>query len=152
MKVFVLKYPMEHVSRFLLFRDSFMEQWVKDPVLSLQRLGSLLWCGFNPWPGKFHISWAHTARGKKKKKSNFQPLWRLKYFRCFRNLWVIEYQFIVFFFFFLRLHLWHMEVPRLGVESELQAYAKATVATPDLSHICDSHHSLQQHQILKLTD
>ena len=36
----------------------------------------------------------------------------------------------------------HMEVPRLGVESELQlpAYATAT-AMPDLSYICDLHHS-----------
>ena len=43
-----------------------------------------------------------------------------------------------------------MEVPRLGVESELQlpAYAYA-YATQDLSHICDLHHSsLQQCQIL----
>ena len=38
--------------------------------------------------------------------------------------------------------LWHMDVPRLGVESELQlpAYAIAT-AMPDLSHVCDLHHS-----------
>ena len=41
-------------------------------------------------------------------------------------------------FFFLGLHLQHMEVPRLGVESELQlqAYATAT-ATPDPSRTCD---------------
>jgi len=44
--------------------------------------------------------------------------------------------------------LWHMEVPRLGVESELQllAYAIAT-ATPDLSHVCNLHHSSQQRWI-----
>ena len=42
-----------------------------------------------------------------------------------------------------------MEVPRLGVELELQllAYATAT-ATPDLSHTCDLHHSSGQCQIL----
>ena len=36
-----------------------------------------------------------------------------------------------------------MEVPRLGVESELQlpAYTTAT-ATLDPSHICDLHHTL----------
>ena len=41
-----------------------------------------------------------------------------------------------------------MGVPRLGVESELQmpAYATAT-AKWDPSHICDPHHSSQQHQI-----
>ena len=33
-----------------------------------------------------------------------------------------------------------MEVPRLGTESELEAYATAT-AIPDLSHVCDLHHS-----------
>ena len=53
------------------------------------------------------------------------------------------------FWFSLGPHLWHMEVPRLGVESELQlpAYATAT-AIPDPSHICDLHHSSQQHCIL----
>ena len=42
-----------------------------------------------------------------------------------------------------------MEVPRLGVELELQvlAYTKAT-AMPDLSHIGDLHHSSQPHWIL----
>ena len=42
-----------------------------------------------------------------------------------------------------------MEVPRLGVEPELQllAYATAT-ATWDPSLICDLHHSLCLHQIL----
>ena len=36
-----------------------------------------------------------------------------------------------------------MEVPRLGIKLELQAYALAT-ATPDLGHICDLHDSSQQ--------
>ena len=42
-----------------------------------------------------------------------------------------------------------MEVPRLGVRSELQlpAYARAT-ATPDPSHICNLHHSSRQCPIL----
>ena len=41
-----------------------------------------------------------------------------------------------------------MEVPRLGVDLELQplAYATAT-AIPDPSHICDLHHSSGQHWI-----
>jgi len=42
-----------------------------------------------------------------------------------------------------------MEIPRPGVESELQLLAYATViATQDLSLICDLHHSSQQHLIL----
>ena len=50
---------------------------------------------------------------------------------------------------FLGLHMWHMEVPRLRVESELQlpAYTTAT-ATQDLSHVCDPHHSSRQRQVL----
>ena len=57
--------------------------------------------------------------------------------------------FFSFFFFFLGLYLWYMEVPGLGVESELwlPAYATATEAW-DLSCICGLHHSLQQCWIL----
>ena len=42
-----------------------------------------------------------------------------------------------------------MEVPRLGVESQLQlpAYA-AAIATQDLSCVCSLHHSSWQHWIL----
>ena len=32
-----------------------MAQQVKDPALSLQWLWSLLWHGFCPWPGNFHM-------------------------------------------------------------------------------------------------
>ena len=51
--------------------------------------------------------------------------------------------------FFLGPHPRQMEVPRLGVSSELQlpAYATAT-ATWDSSHVCDINHSSQQCQIL----
>ena len=50
---------------------------------------------------------------------------------------------------FLGHHPQHMEVPRLGVQSERQlpVYATAT-ATSNLSRVCDLHHSLQQRQIL----
>ena len=57
----------------------------------------------------------------------------------------------LFCFFFLGPHLQHMEVPRLGVESELPLLATATAtatATPDLSHVCDLPHSPRQCQIL----
>ena len=45
---------------------------------------------------------------------------------------------IFFFFVFLGPHFWHMDVPRLGVKSELElpVYTIAT-ATPDPCHICD---------------
>jgi len=42
-----------------------------------------------------------------------------------------------------------MEIPGLGVESELQLPAYTTVtATSDQSHICDLHHSLWQRWVL----
>ena len=37
--------------------SSLVVQRVKDLVLSLQWLGSLLWCGFHPWPRNFHMLW-----------------------------------------------------------------------------------------------
>ena len=56
---------------------------------------------------------------------------------------------LLLLFCFLGLHLQLREVPRLGVESELQlpAYTTAT-ATQDPSRVCNLHHSSQQHQIL----
>ena len=51
-------------------------------------------------------------------------------------------------FFFLGSHPQHMEVPRLGVQSELEpsAYTTAT-AMWDPSCVCDLHHSSRQCQI-----
>ena len=52
-------------------------------------------------------------------------------------------------FVFLGPHLWHMEVPRLGVKLELQLPAYTTAAAVlDPSCICDLYHSLWQHWIL----
>ena len=58
----------------------------------------------------------------------------------------------IFFSFvlpFLGPYLQHMEVPRLWVKSELQlsAYTRAT-ARPDVSRVCDLHHSSRQRRIL----
>ena len=69
---------------------------------------------------------------------------------CFLYVFIL-YLFIysfIYLFYFLESHLRHMEVPRLGVKSELQllAYATAT-ATRNLSHVCDLPHSLQQNRI-----
>ena len=60
--------------------------------------------------------------------------------------YIYLYFFSFFFFFsFLVPPLRHMEVPRLGVELELQllAYTIAT-AMGDPGHICDIHHSPQR--------
>ena len=56
------------------------------------------------------------------------------------------------FFFFLGLHLWHMEVLRLGVESGaatgiLHSHSHSHTMR-DPSSACDLHHSSQQYWIL----
>ena len=47
--------------------------------------------------------------------------------------------------FVLGLHPRHMEIPRVGVQSELDLPA---TATPDPRHVCNLHHSSQQGWIL----
>ena len=59
---------------------------------------------------------------------------------------------ILFFFFpplpFLGPHLWHMEVPRPGVESELPLLACAVATeTRNPSCTCNLYHSSWQHWI-----
>ena len=44
---------------------SLMAQQVKDPALSLLFLVSLVWCGFDPWPGEL----LHASGTVKKKIS-----------------------------------------------------------------------------------
>ena len=64
-------------------------------------------------------------------------------------IFLFIYLFVCLFIYFLGLHPWHMEVPRLGVDSELQLPICITAtATWDLSCICDIYHSSQQCQIL----
>ena len=58
---------------------------------------------------------------------------------------LLFYFFTFLIFGFLGPHLWHMEVPRLGVESEVQLPATATW---DLNPVCDLYHSSQECQIL----
>ena len=61
-------------------------------------------------------------------------------------IWIISSFF--FFFVFLGSLQQHMEIPRLGVELELQLPAyRTTTATPDLSRVYNLHHSSRQHQI-----
>ena len=61
--------------------------------------------------------------------------------------------FLVFLFCFvwsfLELYPQYIEVPRLGVKSELQLLANATAtAMPGPRHVCDLHHSSWQRPIL----
>ena len=74
-------------------------------------------------------------------------------FKCSFYLILFLSPFFYFYFLFLGLHSWHMEVSRLGVKFEKQQQACATaIATPDPSCICDLHRSSPQHWILSLTE
>ena len=65
------------------------------------------------------------------------------------SLFWFGFWFLVFVFCLLGLHPQPMEVPKLGVESELQPPACNTaMAMHDLSHVGDLHHSSRQHWIL----
>ena len=72
--------------------------------------------------------------------------------RMYYKAYIIFHKYVFFFIFilcFLGPHLRHMEVPRLGVKSELQLPTTATVtAMPDPSHVCNLYHSSQQRWIL----
>ena len=59
------------------------------------------------------------------------------------------FKFLFYFilFCFLGPHLWHMEIPRRGVELELQLPAYVT-AVQDPWCICNLHHSSQQQWFL----
>ena len=99
--------------------------------------------------------------GSKRFHKIFWPFKNIGFFLfCLLHLYLIDMillmglvsLFILFYFIFvafLGLHLWHMKVPRLGVETQLQvpAYARATEVW-DTSHICNLDHSSQQSQIL----
>ena len=69
-------------------------------------------------------------------------------FVCWKFFIFLFFKLKNFFFGFLGPHLRHMEVPRLGVQSELQlpAYSTAT-AMGDPSLVCNLHHSSQQYRI-----
>ena len=66
-----------------------------------------------------------------------------------KSIQILILSFLFFFFVFLGLHPQHMEVPRLGVQLELQlpAYTTAT-ATRDPSLVFDLYHSSRQCLIL----
>ena len=69
--------------------------------------------------------------------------------RRYRILPFLIFLFFFFFFFCFSVAPAAYPSPMLGVKSGLQLLACATAtATPDLSHICDLHHSSQQHWII----
>ena len=76
-------------------------------------------------------------------------LWRMQIF-CFLNhsAFFFFYLFIYLFIYILGLRFWHMEIPRLGVESELQLLTYTTATSMwGPSHVGDLRHGSQQHRI-----
>ena len=76
-------------------------------------------------------------------------MWNLKQ-DTFLKIFIFIFIYLIYlfiYFCFLGLHLQHMEVLRLGVKSELQLPAYTT-ATPDLSSVCNLHHSSRHCRIL----
>ena len=58
---------------------------------------------------------------------------------------LFNFSMMYFLFSSLGSHLQHMDVPRPGVELELQLPAYTTAkATYDLSHVCNLYHGSQQ--------
>ena len=67
-----------------------------------------------------------------------------KNFKLLRSVSLFSIIILLFLSFLWGLHPWHVEVLRLGVESELQLLACTTVtATPDSSCICNLRPMLQ---------
>ena len=100
------------------------------------------------------LLWIRHSCSQEKTRQN-SLLWSLHPGRDSRTLLRETAEFFSFFFFsffafcFLGPHSRHMEVPRLGVESELQPPAYTTATTrPDLSCVWDLHHSWGEHWIL----
>ena len=87
------------------------------------------------------LSWESQTYGE---------IWRMLEFSILREPrdWILKYGKRSLFFplvFFLGLHVWHVEIPRLGVESELQLPGYTTaIAMQDPSHIFNLYHSSWQ--------
>ena len=62
-------WPIWYCSKETELRNYCMAQQVKDPAMSLQQLRLLLWFGFDPWPGNFHMPWVQPKTNKQKKWS-----------------------------------------------------------------------------------
>ena len=50
-----------------------MAEQVKDLVLSLLWLRSLLWCRFDLWPGNFWMPWVQLKKKKNKHRTDYVP-------------------------------------------------------------------------------
>ena len=110
-------------------------------------ISTLLFFFFQSWHSRQpHLVWW-----------SFQTAYSQRNFHFIDHLYLILLQILVLcvyvcmyvcMYLFLGPHPRQMEVPRLGVKSELQLSANTTAtATPDPSHICNLYHSSGQCQI-----
>lgn len=63
-----------------------MPQQVKDPVLPLQQLGSLLWYGFDTWPGDVHWPVAEAKKNQSCEFFGFPERIKVRFTLCYRPL------------------------------------------------------------------
>ena len=97
--------------------------------------------------------WGKEAKGKNKcyciQKKPYMQADQFCFLKQSSNDIIISFFFFFGLFVFLGPHPQHLEVSRLGVESELQPQTYTTATTTwDPSHICDLHHSSRQCRIL----
>ena len=103
-----------------------MEQREKAIILSLKNASGLEGVIFSIYC-PFLIQFCWCLKFKLLKRNSIPPFFFTASFCCCC---------------FLGPNLWHMEVPRLGVELELQLLAYTTVAVMlALSLVCDLHHT-----------
>ena len=152
-----------------------MTQQVKDPALLLWLMlccGSGYCCGMGSIPGPRNFCTAQVQTTPPHKKSLKTKNWAVMIhvgwlfvtafgiqrksdaLRICLTLFLSTPYFLIsklllFFFCFISPQLWHMEVFRLGVESELKLLAYTTApATMDPGCVWDLHHRSQQRWIL----
>ena len=101
---------------------------------SLQLLGWLLWCESNSWPGNFCMPQVRLKKGKEKKEKKKK--------KC----QTLHFIYIYIYIYILGPHPRHIEVPRLGADSELQMLATATWHQNCIFDLY--YHSSLQRQIL----
>ena len=138
--------------------ETWVLRWPASEVISVFMVS------FNCWVLAtslyLHSPCLHKAASPYKEEGNFKShkcpkLMCFVDLKTYKNNTVLFYKvcyreqtnksFLLFVLFFLALQVQHMEVPRLGVESELKLLATATL---DLSHVCNLCHSSGQWWIL----
>ena len=89
-----IEYRVQNISTDIRKFDSrnfCVAQWDKDPALSPQWLGSLLWYRFDPWPRNFCILWVWGRGDKKPGKFDLRLLFCLINIKSYCSYsWIIQ--------------------------------------------------------------